>query len=113
MATEQPTQFLILHKVRGEAAFDIAHQLQIGEELGWIVSTSGHRAYPVRWWGLEDLVDASDYPHQHPWTYDADPSLAEVPDHYETAADKGRGLIKDLSALLGIKRPVVEIKRRL
>jgi hypothetical protein len=38
--------FLIAHKVRGEPAFDVAERLQIGEELGWIIPTSGHRAYP-------------------------------------------------------------------
>lgn len=38
--------FLIAHKVRGEPAFDVAERLQIGDELGWIIPTSGHRAYP-------------------------------------------------------------------
>lgn len=38
--------FLITHKVRGEPAFDVAHKLQIGDEEGWIIPTSGHRAYP-------------------------------------------------------------------
>ena len=38
--------YLILHKVRGEPAFDIATRLQIADEEGWIIPTSGHRAYP-------------------------------------------------------------------
>lgn len=43
---------LILHKVRGLPAFDIAEQIEVvvdGEtETWWIIPTSGHRAYP--WW---------------------------------------------------------------
>lgn len=38
--------YLICHKVRGEAAFDVASKLQIGDEVGWVIPTSGHRAYP-------------------------------------------------------------------
>ena len=49
------TQYLILHKVSGEPAFDIAHRMMIGDEEGWIVTTSGHRAYPYKKWALEDL----------------------------------------------------------
>ena len=116
MATESPELYLIAHKCRGEPAFDIAHRLQIGDELGWIVSTSGHRAYPYAYWKLEDLFDGSDYPHQRPLevgdTLFNDGVTDDLPDHYETVADKGRGLIKDLSALLGVKRPIIEIKRR-
>lgn len=55
--------YLIAHKVRGEPAFDIAQRLLIGDEKGWIIPTSGHRAYP--YWadklsvfchGIEDIV---------------------------------------------------------
>jgi len=48
--------YLIAHKVRGEVALDIALPLQIGQEMGWIIPTSGHRAYP--WWTypLNDLI---------------------------------------------------------
>src|SRR6266404_8958645 len=59
--------FLIAHSVRGEAAFDIAMQMECPhcmdgagtnygcfncEDLGywWIIPTSGHRAYP--YWNL-------------------------------------------------------------
>lgn len=63
--------FLIAHKVRGEAAFDIAQQIlcpicqgnlfkAIGLEADepcdcsagfwWVIPTSGHRAYP--WWEI-------------------------------------------------------------
>ena len=29
--------YLILHKVRGEPAFDVAQKIQIGGEEGWII----------------------------------------------------------------------------
>lgn len=113
MATESPELYLIAHKVRGELAWDIAHRLQIGDEQGWIVSTSGHRAYPTQYWLLENLFDGSDYPHNRPAEYEPQADWDVVPDHYETVADKGRGKITGLSALLGVKRPTLEIKRRL
>lgn len=43
--------FLIAHLVRGEPAFDIAIKLMIGDEEGWIIPTSGHRARP--YWSIE------------------------------------------------------------
>lgn len=57
--------FLILHKVRGEAAFDIATRC---DDMGcpsdpgpwWIIPTSGHRAYPYQTWDLQDLRDVGD-----------------------------------------------------
>lgn len=47
--------YLILHKVRGEPAFDIAQRIRIGNEDGWIVPTSGHRAHPARSFALHEL----------------------------------------------------------
>lgn len=87
--------FLIAHKVCNEPAFDIAHRLPIGEEEGWIVTTSGHRAYPYAYWKLEDLADVSDYPHQRPLeagnaVFDSGNAF-DLPDHYQTVAEKGRG----------------------
>ena len=43
--------YLILHKVRGEPAFDVAIKIQADDPDGvdeevWIIPTSGHRAYP-------------------------------------------------------------------
>lgn len=39
--------FLIAHKVRGEAAFDVAIEMERESgERWWIIPTSGHRAYP-------------------------------------------------------------------
>lgn len=112
MATE-PQLYLIAHKVRGELAFDIAIQLEIGDGVGWLIPTSGHRAYPVMQWLLEDLFDGSDYPHNRPAEYEPQADFDVIPDHYETVADKGRGVITGLSALLGIRKPTLEIKRRI
>jgi len=77
--------YLILHKVSGEPAFDIAHKLettgQNGEEM-WIVSTSGHRAYPVEKWRLSLYT--------WPTVEDAYP-IPEIPpnwpDHYNLSKD--------------------------
>lgn len=47
MSEQSPELFLILHKVRGEPAFDVA--ACIGEDSDgevWVIPTSGHRAYP-------------------------------------------------------------------
>lgn len=58
--------YLIAHKVRGEAAFDVAIKIVCSKCQGhdedsctscegfghwWIIPTSGHRAYP--WWSIE------------------------------------------------------------
>lgn len=53
MSNPTMTQHLILHKVRGEAAFDIAEQMENGM---WIIPTSGHRAYPAQHWPLEAIT---------------------------------------------------------
>lgn len=71
--------YLILHKVRGAPAFDIAQKLDIADEEGWIIPTSGHRAYPWRWYTLEavealmqrivlntpDLIIPTDWPDHY------------------------------------------------
>jgi hypothetical protein len=90
------TLYLILHKVRGEPAFDIAQKLHIHtstcasgsyEEI-WIIPTSGHRAYPYRKWLLDDLIDISDINnagvHESPASLDH--TLPDDwPDHYQMA----------------------------
>lgn len=88
--------FLIAHKVRGEPAFDVATRVQIGEEEGWIIPTSGHRAYPYWFCSLLDLgigilPDGC-------WAYGIDPvylqckGLIPIPpddwrDHYEVTRE--------------------------
>lgn len=71
--------YLILHKVRGEPAFDIAQKLQIGEVVGWIIPTSGHRATPYKWWPLTDLERDIG---QGYWDSVSFKLPADWPDHY-------------------------------
>jgi hypothetical protein len=77
------TKFLILHKVRGEPAFDIAEKCQISDEEGWVLCTCGHRAYPYKWWRLETI---------HSTTCDEKPMDFDVPedwpDHYSPKPEK-------------------------
>lgn len=63
--------YLILHRVRRKAAFDVAKRMKIGNDDGWIIPTSGHRAYPYWWRAIEELP----IPHQHSMPED-------WPDHY-------------------------------
>jgi hypothetical protein len=51
----EPPRFLILHKVRGEAEFDIAYKMMFGNEEGWLIPTIGHRAYPFMTLPLNDI----------------------------------------------------------
>jgi hypothetical protein len=50
------------------------------------VPTSGHRAYPYRWWPLEDLADISDINmsglHDRPSAFDHT-MPPDWPDHYQ------------------------------
>ena len=63
-AIGRPELYLILHKVRGEPAFDIATQIEEGTASDpgpwWIIPTSGHRAYPYRHWSMSDLYSGSE-----------------------------------------------------
>lgn len=47
--------YLIFHKVRGEPQFDIA---ELDDHCTYIVSSSGHAAYPMFVWPLHDVVPA-------------------------------------------------------
>lgn len=77
--------FLILHRVRGDAVFDVAEQMNVDGETWWIIPTSGHRAYPWRHWLVEDLFDGSDINnsghHDSPINF-LDGLPADWPDHY-------------------------------
>ena len=103
--------FLIAHKVSGEAAFDVAIQMECPECQGhgdrniadatfidceecdatghwWIIPTSGHRAYPFH---AEPLnKDIERYHEAMP------PNL---PDHYPTLASPTKPKL-DLAALM-------------
>lgn len=58
--------YLILHRVRGQPAFDIAERIEVEATEGvfedwWIIPTSGHRAYPYWTHAIEvdDFEDGS------------------------------------------------------
>lgn len=108
--------FLILHKVRGAPAFDIAircDDMGTPEDPGpwWIIPTSGHRAYPYIYWEFRGQIDIG--PSTNP--YDIVTGKDEWPlwpDHYPdrpspTAPRIAGGLLRILS--LGRK---TEIRRR-
>lgn len=105
--------YLILHKVRGEPAFDVAERLQIGDEEGWIIPTSGHRAYPYRQWPLEDLQDTSDINMQgnHDCPAMMDNIPADWPDHY--TIDKGEAPKANFNIMAVISPMMRKFKRRL
>ena len=118
--------FLILHRVRGEPAFDIAER---HDDMGsasdpgpwWIIPTSGHRAYPYDQWPLTNLADVSYGPKQHKpydWIMYDMTNLADNwnswPDHYppKSSPSTPRKAISSLLATLGLAPKAVEIKRR-
>lgn len=63
------SQYIIAHKVRGQPALDIAERIRIGDEEGWIIPTSGHRAYPYWWEPVGHIRWLPDMPE-------------DLPDHY-------------------------------
>jgi hypothetical protein len=81
-------QFLILHKVRGEASFDVAEQAKIGDEDGWILSTTGHRCYPYWFTHVLDLP-ISTKPMPEDW-----------PDHYQPKQKEEIDMVKILNRLM-------------
>lgn len=95
--------YLILHKVRGEPAFDIADKLQIGDEEGWIIPTSGHRAYPYWNIPLGEIVQNDIYYNQgvpEGW-----------PDHYQV--DTGSAPDPSFNIMTVISPMMRKFKRRL
>jgi hypothetical protein len=108
--------YLIAHKVRGLAAFDIAiqmicplcpnkgHGCHECDGLGywWIVPTSGHRAYPAESWKLYELL-----PSYIQW--DAN-EVAVLPDHYP---DRSTAPRVNLIEALGLRPAPAKIERRL
>lgn len=136
------TPYLIAHKVRGAAAFDVAEQMRCpicggvgshanpdfetgempdyegasctecdGTGYWWIVSTSGHRAYPYWECRLDDvLVEcAGEY---ESITFGVPEMPAEGPDHYPiNKAPEERVNPQALLTRLGLGRE--PIRRRL
>ena len=102
--------YLILHKVRGEPAFDVADKLQIGDEEGWIIPTSGHRAYPVATWALDSLSVPGEIGNFGKPTMMAEAGIPlGWPDHYECEARPREKL--NISSLLSGLLP--KLHRRL
>jgi hypothetical protein len=106
--------FLILHKVRGELAFDIAEQMIVEgyEEPWWIIPTSGHRAYPA-WWGPLSNFRGSGTGMDGAWE-----TLipVDLPDHYAASETRSRlaTAASDILSLMGIgkAKPQEPVKRR-
>jgi hypothetical protein len=99
-------QFLILHKVRGEPAFDIAEPVKIGDEEGWVLCTCGHRAYPYLTWRLDQLYTNGDRPVDFG---DHDTVPSDWPDHY---SPKPEAKLK-LNVLEVVSRMLPKLKRRI
>jgi hypothetical protein len=101
MSSEDQIQetYLILHKVRGKPAFDVAIKVLIGEEEGWIIPTSGHRAYPAQFIRLDEL---------------ALPELAyvpdDLPDHYDAKRDDGSHLVQAARDIL-LKKGLIRVDK--
>jgi hypothetical protein len=111
--------FLILHKVRGLPAFDIAEQMEVNGEVWWIIPTSGHRAYPFRKWPFNELAytvtgltipddDKRTNYHMDEWT--------SWPDHYQASQARSRlaTAASDILSLMGLTKPkpTEPVKRR-
>jgi len=95
-----PGPYLILHKVRGEPEFDIAIPLQIGNEEGWIIPTSGHRAYPAKAWRLAEL----NVPPFEAFTTGT--NWDQLPDHYQVnGGDAPAMSMEQFFTQLGVEKP--------
>lgn len=108
--------YLILHRVRGEPAFDIA--IEIEKDM-WIIPTSGHRAYPAWTWSLEDLADISDINnsgfHNKPYQFDTSCIPEDWPDHYSANDRPTKSTVGDkvskLLEIIGVKPKREEVRR--
>lgn len=103
--------YLIAHKVRGEAAFDIATQIPCPEcspegmlcgecdnGFWWIIPTSGHRAHPYFNITLSEIDDIG-------WSeIDRMPMPIDLPDHYPVRASPKEPK-RNLLAELGLSKP--------
>ena len=98
--------FLVAHKVRGEPAFDVACRIQIGDEEGWIIPTSGHRAHPYWTMNLNQLMyRGANFTAEMP---------TDWPDHYacNDRPPPKQSLSATILEALGLRKPTEPIKRR-
>ena len=109
--------YLILHKVRGEPAFDVAERcdgMGTGDDPGpwWIIPTSGHRAFPTRTWDMVELG----FGH-NPLEWASDAEWDALPDHYQLSMAPRKAKSTDaeewaMLAELGFERSGGKITRR-
>lgn len=109
--------YLIAHLVRGKPAFDIAIKIMIGKEEGWVIPTSGHRAWPywhtpIKLWKKHEqgetwYVDEKQIQGTNFVEFHLPLPLPSHPDHYsannrsQTPLTKlgQRGIVKDTLSL--------------
>jgi hypothetical protein len=71
--------YLILHKVRGQAAIDVATRIHLsGGDCIWWIPTSGRRAWPLRWQPLTESLSADSLSAEQ---IEGD-EWQRLPDHY-------------------------------
>jgi len=100
--------YLILHKVRGEPAFDVAQKMEMDDDAWWIIPTSGHRAYPYWYEELSEVIAGNrlDIARNGP------PAMpSDAPDHYSVTRDKTPLLDKLRAALKFKTKPLVPLRR--
>ena len=101
------TQYLILHKVRGEPKFDTAEPMDVNGEEFWITN-AGHRAYPYQKWSMLDVWISREF------VPTAVELPAEWPEHFQMndkpLAKKGKGL--NLMDFITLPPPKVKLVRR-
>lgn len=121
--------FLIAHKVRGEAAFDVATKMECpechngpcdkdtpmcvecdDEGYWWIIPTSGHRAYPYWTNSLDNAVDWEMLRINGNPIVDMPPS---IPDHYPTKSEPNAPTLAERLGLNKVKATLGKITRRL
>lgn len=116
--------YLILHKVHGAPAFDIAER---NDDMGtpsdpgpwWIIPTSGHRAYPYQWWELDelDVMYIDKYSERWEPVTNCKAIMPDGwPDHYQASQARSRlaTAASDILSLMGIgkAKPQAPVKRR-
>lgn len=107
--------YLILHKVRGEPAFDIAEKMEVEGEEWWIIPTSGHRAYPI--WGepLNHFVQFKDgmvnwISDKPAWGYGmaSFSDWQSFPDHYQVVSEpKAKSVLDKIVSALTPKQKLI------
>jgi len=104
--------WLILHKVDGQPALDVGHILEKTEpdsEEIWIVSTSGHRAYPHKTWRLADWDFVHDAGIEKAMI---EPLPPDLPEHYRTKSAATEKQTFDIGSILKDLIPTRKFLRR-